>query len=180
MRAGIAALRPRLDAGGRTLSVFLGIVVLGLLTAALATPLGAADIMRWAREVFGITFLIALAGLVITALHCWMRLADEDGASDQARLETGLQAANGIATLALTYTLLGISLGIGSLAGHELGPDTIQAVIRDLTRHFSMAFLTTVVGLPTSAVLRAMLMIRARRIAARAIVLTPLHTGDPS
>ena len=62
-----------------------------------------------------------------------------DPRGSEVSLETGLQAANGIATLALTYTLLGISLGIGSLAGHELGPETIQAVIRDLTRHFSMA-----------------------------------------
>ena len=56
----------------------------------------------------------------------------------------------------------------------------IQAVIRDLTRHFSMAFLTTVVGLPVSAVLRAMLMIGARRIEARDVALRPLVTGDVS
>lgn len=179
MRAALTVLRSGLDSGSRTLSCFLGVVVLGLFVAALATALDAGDILTWAREVFGVTFLLALSALAITALHCWMRLA-AGGAPDGVYLETGLHAANGIATLALTYTLLGISLGIASLAGHDLGPETIQAVIGGLTRHFSMAFLTTVVGLPTSAVLRAMLMIRARRIEARATAPACHIAGDPS
>ena len=173
MRAALTAL----DSGSRTMSVFLGVVVIGLFAAAMATSLEAGEIMRWAREVFGITFIVALAGLVMTALHSWRGLT-VDGEVDQTKFETGLQAANGIATLALTFTLLGISLGIGSLAGHDLGPATIQAVIQDLTRHFSMAFLTTVVGLPVSAVLRAMLMITARRVEARRQTPTPLIMGD--
>ncbi len=121
MRAALTALRSGLDSGSRTLSCFLGVVVLGLFAAAMATPLDAGDVIRWAREVFGVTFLLALSALAVTALHCWMRL-EAGGAVDGARLETGLHAANGIATLALTYTLLGISLGIGSLANHDLGP----------------------------------------------------------
>jgi len=173
MRAALSAL----DSGSRTLSAFLGVVVLGLFGAAMATSLDAGDIMRWAREVFGVTFLVALSVLVVVALHCWTRLK-AGGAVDAARLETGLQAANGVATLALTYTLLGISLGIGGLAGQELRPDTIQLVIQGLTRHFSMAFMTTVVGLPTSAVLRAMLMVTARRIEARRTAPTSLISGD--
>ncbi len=195
MRAALATfcsgLGSGVESGSRTLSVFLGVVVLGLFAAAAATSLDAGDIMRWAREVFGVTFLLALSALVITALHCWMRLgapvaigaaigAVVGAAVDAARFETGLQAANGIATLALTYTLLGISLGIGSLAGHDLGPETIQVVIGELTRHFSMAFMTTVVGLPTSAVLRAMLMIKTRRFEARAAAPRSLIAGDGS
>ena len=44
-----------------------------------------------------------------------------------------------------------------------------------------MAFLTTVVGLPVSAALRAMLAIRARRIEARARATTPAFiTGEIS
>ena len=73
--------------------------------------------------------------------------------------ETGEHAANAVATLALTYTLLGISLGIGTLADQELTPQTIQPVIRGLTEHFSLAFMTTVVGLPTAAILRAIVAI---------------------
>ena len=175
MRAALSAL----DSGSRTMSYFLGVVVLGLFGAAMATSLDPGDIVRWAREVFGISFLIALSALVVISLHCWGRLS-AGGAAYATRLETGLQAANGIATLALTYTLLGISLGISSLAGHELGPETIQPVIRDLTRHFSMAFLTTVVGLPVSAVLRAMLMVTARRIETAGATPTILIAGDES
>ncbi len=175
MRAALTTL----DSGSRTLCCFLGVVVLGLFAAAAATSLDAGDIMRWVREVFGVTFLVALSALVVTALHCWMRLK-ASGAVDAARLEIGLQAANGIATLALTYTLLGISLGIGSLAGHDLGPETIQAVIRGLTRHFSMAFMTTVVGLPTSAVLRALLMVKTRQIEAHAAAPRSLIAEDDS
>jgi hypothetical protein len=78
-------------------------------------------------------------------------------------LEAGLQAANGITTLALTYTLLGISLGVGSMAENELSADTVQTVVRNLTAQFSMAFLTTVVGLPLSAVLRTMLLVTHAR-----------------
>ena len=78
-------------------------------------------------------------------------------------LEAGLQAANGVTTLALTYTLLGISLGVGSMAENELSPDTIQTVVRNLTAQFSMAFLTTVVGLPLSAVLRTLLLVTHAR-----------------
>ena len=70
-----------------------------------------------------------------------------------------MHAANGIATLGLTYTLFGISLGIGELAGQELTPATVQEVIRGLTERFSLAFMTTVISLPTSVLLRALLSI---------------------
>ena len=78
-------------------------------------------------------------------------------------LEAGLQAANGITTLALTYTLLGISLGIGMLAERSLSPETVQGIVQDLTAQFSMAFLTTVIGLPLSAVLRTLLLVSHAR-----------------
>ena len=77
--------------------------------------------------------------------------------------ETGVQSANAIATLALTYTLLGISLGIGGLAGQELNPTTIPSIIKNLTEHFSMAFMTTVIGLPVAAVLRSTLLVTFSR-----------------
>jgi len=63
MRAALSAL----DSGSRTLSCFLGVVVLGLFGAALATALDPGEVMRWAREVFGVTFLVALSVLVVVA-----------------------------------------------------------------------------------------------------------------
>tara|TARA_B100000683_G_scaffold220295_1_gene217084 strand:- start:1019 stop:1255 length:237 start_codon:yes stop_codon:yes gene_type:complete len=74
-----------------------------------------------------------------------------------------MQTANGVTTLALTFTLLGISLGIGGLAEQNLTPETVQTVIRDLTANFSLAFMTTVVGLPMSAILRALLVVSHNR-----------------
>ena len=55
--------------------------------------------------------------------------------------------------------MLGISLGIGTLAEEQLTPDTVQAVVKNLTKHFSLAFMTTVVGLPCSAILRSLIQI---------------------
>jgi hypothetical protein len=72
---------------------------------------------------------------------------------------SGLQACNGIATIALTFTLLGISLGIGSLSHGGLTPETINDIIAELTNYFSMAFMTSVIGLPLSAVLRTLLIL---------------------
>ena len=73
--------------------------------------------------------------------------------------ETGIQLSNLISTIALTYTLLGISLGIGELSSSKLDVDTINETISKLTEQFSMAFMTSVVGLPLSGVLRSALII---------------------
>ena len=143
----------------RSLSYFLGTAALVLATAVMLTAHEVPEISDWAYRMFGVTFLVLLAALVYGAFFCWTRLRLLGGRGPW--LEAGLQAANGIATLALTYTLLGISLGIASMAEHELTPATVQSVIGDLTARFSLAFLTTVIGLPTSAALRALLTITA-------------------
>jgi hypothetical protein len=158
-----------LNGGSRALSYFLGVVVLVL---ALALAMGAPEpgaILAWAARVLGGVFLGLLTILVLATLYCWQRLLDRDlrPPQRQAWHEAGLHAANGIATLALTYTLFGISLGIGELAGQSLTPDTVQEVIRGLTERFSLAFMTTVIGLPTSALLRALLSISAAWVEAK-------------
>lgn len=159
-----------LDGGSRAASYLLGTLVVALAVAVLVTSHGVADIVGWAREVLGWSFVALLGGLIFLALFCWVRmLQSPDGASDMW-FEAGVQAANGVTTLALTFTLLGISLGIGTLAGQELTPDTIQPVIRRMTANFSLAFMTTVVGLPVSALLRGLLVVaHARNRAAAGI-----------
>ena len=150
-----------MDTSSRAVSVLLGGLVMVLAAAAMSTSMTAADIAARAQEVFGITFIGLIAGLVLAALYCWVMAArSPDG---EFWTEAGLQAANGIATLALTYTLLGISLGIGTLAEQELTPETVRHVIRGLTSQFSLAFMTTVVGLPTAAVLRTLLVVTHAR-----------------
>lgn len=177
-------LRSVLDNSTRTLSVFLGATVLAMAAATFMTQNSAVDIMNWARDVLGGTFVVLLTSLIFLSLYAWVRLlrtTDEFGAaaSDAVWLETGLQAANGVATLALTFTLLGISLGIGTLAGQELTPETVQPVIRKMTANFSLAFMTTVVGLPVAALLRALLSItHTRRITSCSVQVLPPQKGQ--
>ena len=153
------------NAGSRASAYLLGGVVLVLTAASVIGDHGATAVASWALDVMGPAFLALLAGLVLAALYCWARLLDcDDGIAHAAWWrEAGLHAASGVATLALTYTLLGISLGIGDLAGQELNPETVQEVIKGLTKRFSMAFMTTVVGLPTAAALRALLSLSTPR-----------------
>ena len=164
MRAVLASV----SAGGRAFSYGLGILACTLALAAAITSIEVADIADWALDVFGVTFLVVYGGLSLTVLFCWTRQYQSAGdpVARHLWLTAGLHAAGGVATVALTYTLLGISLGIGSLSGQELTPETIQDVIQVLTEHFSMAFMTTVVGLPSAAALRALLLVTEARMPA--------------
>ncbi len=154
--------------GSHTLSLVLGLGVITLAAATLFSRLSVQEVVLQVQQLFGVTFLLLLSSLVFFSLFSWMRLRQANTAASQATwLEAGLQAANGITTLALTYTLLGISLGIGSLADQALTPQSVQPIIRTLTENFSMAFLTTVVGLPLSAVFRALLLVTDARISER-------------
>lgn len=155
------ALLATLDSTSRATSYLMGALVLALAVAVLATSHSAADIAAWAREVLGWTFVGLLAALVFLALFSWVRLLG--GEASDVWFEAGIQAANGVTTLALTFTLLGISLGIGALAGQPLTPETIQPVIRKMTANFSLAFMTTVVGLPVSATLRSLIVVTHAR-----------------
>ena len=155
--------------GSKALTWFLGAIVLALTIAAMTTSAGIGEIMNWVHQAFGVTFLLLFSCLVLITLYCWLRLQHGGMSPNDRRiwLEAGMHAANGVATLGLTYTLLGISLGIAALSQQQLTPDTVQDVIAQLTRHFSMAFLTSVVGVPAAAALRAMIMVTETRIAAR-------------
>lgn len=142
----------------RALAYCMGGGVIALAAAMLATSLNAESVLGWLRDTLGISFLILLVTLVVVSIVSWVKLLQR-ARNDDTWLEAGLNAASGIATVALTFTLLGISLGIGSLANHELTPETVQVVIRELTAEFSLAFLTSVIGLPVSTLLRAMLLV---------------------
>ncbi|WP_420418864.1 hypothetical protein [Pacificispira sp.] len=150
MTTGPAALRGS--------SLLLGVAVLALAAGVAATDLGAADILDWLADTLGTTFLTLLGLLCGVAFWAWVRIVQNHPRRD-FWLEAGLHAAAAVATLALTFTLLGISLGIGTLAHTELTPETVQPVIADLTEQFSLAFMTSVIGLPVSAGLRAALLL---------------------
>lgn len=155
------ALSGMIETGSRAVSYLLGGVTLLLAILVATTSMSTAEIATEAEALFGPTFILLMTGLVLTALYCLVRITQAP--QDKVFLEAGLQAANGVTTLALTYTLFGISLGIGTLADQVLTPETVQDVIRELTGKFSLAFMTTVVGLPVAAILRALLCVAHAR-----------------
>jgi cytochrome b561 len=140
-------------------------VVLVLAIAAALTPLDAAQIADWAHRVFGWAYITLLGVLVFATLVCWTQM--QRGDDGRMWFEAGMHTSSGIAILALTFTLIGVSLGVGTLAEQELTPATVQSVISQLSAHFSLAFMTTVVGLPTSAVMRALISITEARMPIR-------------
>lgn len=151
--------------GTRAMSYVLGLATLGLAGAVAFTTRSAGDLLTELIGLFGTTFLFLIAALAVLSALSWSRMIDRRTSGTDVAWwhELGQHAASGIATLALTYTLLGISLGIQSLSEHPLNPETVPDIISELTRHFSRAFMTTVVGLPLSHVLRAVLSLTMRR-----------------
>ena len=151
----------------QALSLMLGGVVIGLAGFVMFTGQSSAMAVAWVFEVLGLPFLLLLASLVFAGLLCLVKLLATRAISDGTKrdtqrikwLQAGLQSCNGIATLALTFTLLGISLGIGRLSDGGLTPENINSVIADLTAHFSLAFMTSVIGLPLSAAMRTALIV---------------------
>ncbi len=158
--------------GTRAASYMLGGLVITLAIIVGTTAASAVDVATWARDVLGATFVLMLGGLIFVAVLSWVKMTDVKASSGQIRiwLEAGVQAANGVTTLALTYTLFGISLGIGSLSEATLTPDTVHEVIQALTANFSLAFMTTVVGLPISAMLRSLLIVTYTRLEASTVI----------
>lgn len=159
------ALLALTGSGSKALSYLMGTTVLGLAAGVALTEIQIGDIIEWSDKIFGGLFLAVFSALVYLSILAIVRVSGRAVTDPGIRtwFEAGVQSANAIATLALTYTLLGISLGIGSLAGQDLNPTTVSGIIRSLTENFSMAFMTTVVGLPVSALLRAILLVSYSR-----------------
>lgn len=147
--------------GSKSISFVLGTAVLGAAVASGMMGLELREIADRAFEIFSVTFLALLGAMLAGFAFCLVRLVErrKSGLGGEVWLEAAVHLAGGVATMALTYTLLGISLGIGTLAGQEVNAETVQTIIGDLTSHFSLAFMTTVIGLPVSAVLRAVIYI---------------------
>lgn len=157
-------------------SYFFGACAIVFALLSLATNMNLVDIFLWIGKYFGLSFSLLFSLLLGAGIWSILRL-NTLSVKDPKRIETGtrplnlnsllgqrvfwhqvgMQTANGISTLALTFTLLGISLGIGSLSEQSLSPENVNNVISILTTQFSMAFMTTVVGLPTATALRAYL-----------------------
>ncbi len=142
----------------------LGLVIISLALVSYFTELPLTEIFAWLERFFSSAFIAIYSLLVALGIYAIVQL--KQLAYAKYWQEVGLQAGNAIATLALTFTLLGISLGIGTLAEQPLNPDNVQLMISGLTKQFSMAFMTTVIGLPTATVIRALISIKYQKVSA--------------
>lgn len=159
---------PLADAS-RALAILLGVVSVALALGVGLTGERPADLFARGERVLGPVFIAGIGILSLTALTACVRVWRDPG--NRPWLAAGLQSASGVATLALTFTLLGIGLGIASLSDARIAPDTVNTIIAELTGRFSLAFSTTVVGLPLAAILRAAILVLAARAGA------PTHSG---
>ena len=118
-----------------------------------------------AKETLGTPFLALTFSLTAISILSISKIIDGNPSQREKNiwLLLGFHSSNGIATLALTFTLFGISKGIGGLTAETLNIDQINAVITTLTSQFSMAFLTSVIGLPLSAVLRVTVAVAGKK-----------------
>ena len=141
--------------------MILGVVLIVLAATSYFTNMSLADLLSYVEKVFSYSFVLLFVPLAIVAAYA-IALINRKSINAEQKVfwfEVGQQAANGMSTLALTFTLLGISVGIGTLSKQSLTPDTVNDVIAVLTQQFSMAFMTTVVGLPAATLSRALLAI---------------------
>lgn len=139
----------------------VGIGLIFLAAASYMTNMTLLDLLNYVEQIFSFTFILLFTPLVLCGSYALIILNrhSADRAQKIFWFEVGQQSANGISTLALTFTLLGISVGIGTLSQQSLTPESVNEVIGVLTKQFSMAFMTTVVGLPTATLCRALLSI---------------------
>lgn len=146
----------------RAFSYLGGVLVIVLAYCVYATGMTPEFISKWAINVLGLSFILFLIALLLASVLALLKVQKnkyDNEIEAQKWQQFGLQASAGITTLALTYTLLGICLGIGGLSDGNLTADTINQVITDLTAQFSTAFMSSVIGLPISAAMRTLLII---------------------
>ncbi len=139
------------------LSIMVGVVVIVLACVSFIFNMQLLEIMNWISLHFGMTFSVLFSILLAISGYAILMVSKQQNIVYYFQI--GIQAANGISTLALTFTLLGISLGIGALAEQSLTPENVNQLISVLTKQFSMAFMTTVIGLPSALIVRASLSI---------------------
>ena len=141
------------------LSWFLGSIVIILFMFMMITGQSPNVILDWGLSTLGLLFIIIFSIQLIVSIYCIIQLNFVNPIYKRFWFEFGLQISNSISTIALTFTLFGISLGIGELSSTNLDITTINKTIGKLTQQFSMAFMTSVIGLPVSAILKSILII---------------------
>jgi hypothetical protein len=151
--------------GVRALSVFAGTIVIAMAVILFIFGVAPASLFAAARDTLGFLFLGLSSALLLVTIMALSKVRDPglDLRKKTVWYQIGLHAANGIATVALTFTLFGISAGINQLAAGNVDIDTINQVVASLTSQFSMAFMTSVIGLPLSALMRLAVVVTGKR-----------------
>lgn len=134
-------------------AVGTGAIAVALLVWLTGLELG--ELVQWLWKVFGPIFTLLYTLLLLTCVYQIKRIETQPDSESRIAHIKAAHAASGISTVALTFTLLGISLGIGGLADTPVNADTATGLVAQLAGHFSTAFMTSVVGLPTAAAMRA-------------------------
>ena len=111
---------------------FIGMSIISLAAVSYATELPLSDLFIWLDRFFSSAFIGIYTLLVALGIYAIVQLKQPEDANYWQ--EVGLQTGNAIATLALTFTLLGISLGIGTLSEQPLSPENVQLIISGLDR----------------------------------------------
>jgi len=148
----------------RVLAILAGLIVILLALILFIFGIAPVSLFTIARDTLGMLFMGLSVTLLLVTMMAIAKIRDPsvEHARQNAWFQIGLHAANGIATVALTFTLFGISAGINQLAAGELDIDSVNAVVTGLTSQFSMAFLTSVIGLPLSALMRMVVVVTGK------------------
>ena len=142
--------------GARVTAFISGLIVVFLALNLFLFDVTPSHLFAVAQDTLGLLFLLLVLFLILVSTMAVTKMRDQHIKKETKSvwLHLGVHAANGIATVALTFTLFGISVGVGELTAGNLNIDNVNKVIASLTEQFSMAFMTSVVGLPLSALMR--------------------------
>lgn len=144
-------------------SYFGGLLVILLALSLYIFGVAPGESFGWVINILGWSFSLLLFSLMMTCVFCILKIREFSRIGKIKLInywqQIGLQSSSGIATLALTYTLFGISMGISTLSTQELSEHNVNGIISQLTQQFGLAFMTSVIGLPISAALRSLIII---------------------
>ena len=105
-----------INQSSQAVSFFLGSILISLVFIVYLTENEPSEIFNMANSLLGSTFIILISLLTFFSVICITNVITLKPYEKKFWFETGIQLSNLISTIALTYTLLGISLGIGGLS----------------------------------------------------------------
>lgn len=150
----------KINSLSQSLSWFLGLTVLTFFAYMFISGDDPKSLMKWSFSTLGTLFILILTSQIFLSIFCIVKLNNSLMIFKRYWFEFGVQVSNSISTIALTFTLFGISVGIGGISSSNLDISTINQTIGNLTKSFSMAFMTSVIGLPVAAILKSILVIK--------------------